>query len=288
MIAPRPSVALSRAVVTGLLSRIPGLYAFWDKRRPIGNTGSARYCRDIWALHRDLAAAALGADTFRPRAIAELGPGRSLGVCVAALLDNVSEATALDAGRYADAAETARTFRDLAAIMPEHDPARLAEIDAAVRALDRAPGISPLFYRAPWTDPTVCAESSLDLILSHSVMEHVNDPAAVYAACYRWLRPGGIMSHRIDHSAHGITERWNGHYDIPPWLWRLIVGNRPFLLNRWSPSAHLAAIRDAGFRVAANTTFVVETAPSRFTESSTFPGTDRTVKTTTVVAAKPE
>jgi SAM-dependent methyltransferase len=34
-------------------------------------------------------------------------------------------------------------------------------------------------------------DECVDLIMSRSVMEHVTDPAAVYAECYRVLRPGG-------------------------------------------------------------------------------------------------
>ena len=36
---------------------------------------------------------------------------------------------------------------------------------------------------------------------------------------------------------------------IPGWLWRLIVGRRPYLINRAPPSEHLRLLRAAGFEI---------------------------------------
>ncbi len=64
-----------------------------------------------------------------------------------------------------------------------------------------------------------------------------------------WLKPGGIISHKIDHSSHAITKSWNGHYAIPDPVWSLIVGGRPYLLNRMTPKQHREAIENVGFEI---------------------------------------
>ena len=38
------------------------------------------------------------------------------------------------------------------------------------------------------------------------------NPEEVYKSLYKLLKRGGVMSHKIDHSSHGITKSWNGHY----------------------------------------------------------------------------
>ena len=89
-----------RSILTGVLSFIPGLYKWWDKRRPMGNTISSRYCQSIWRMH--LKNYQEEAGLCIPESVAELGPGASLGACVASLLDGVKHAVAVDAGYYAD------------------------------------------------------------------------------------------------------------------------------------------------------------------------------------------
>lgn len=87
-----------RSLISGLASFIPGLYAWWDRRRAIGNTQSVDYCESIWKRHGENYTKATGINI--PNAIAELGPGATLGVCMTALLQGVNQAHALDAGYY--------------------------------------------------------------------------------------------------------------------------------------------------------------------------------------------
>jgi len=177
-----------------------------------------------------------------PRNIGELGPGATLGTCIAALLDGVESASAFDAGNYASTDENLRLLAELSDGAP-NDMIRLSIGNAGIRAS------GSLRYVAPWSDPSICAADSLDLIFSHSVMEHVADPASTYTACHRWLKPGGVLSHKIDHSSHGITREWNGHYFLSDSLWSIIYGNRPCLLNRMRPGQHSVPIRRLAARM---------------------------------------
>jgi hypothetical protein len=89
----------------------------------------------------------------------------------------------------------------------------------------------------------------VDLVLSQAVLEHVDDLDKTYDAFVQWLRPGGYMSHEIDFRSHGLTKPWNGHWEYPDLVWKVIVGNRPYLINRQPCSAHVAMMRERGFRV---------------------------------------
>lgn len=272
--------ARPRAIVTGLLSWWPGLFDWWDKRRPMGNTASAAYSRGVWRHH---AANAGLAGVTRPRAVGELGPGASLGACIAALLDGVDRAVGLDAGQYADPALNQRVLTDLLdADGRAPDPALREAVAAA------GPDELVLRYAAPWTDPDICPAGSLDIVFSHSVMEHVSDPALTYAACAQWLRPGGVMSHKIDHSSHGLTHSWNGHYGLSPFVWALIYGRRPYLLNRMRPKAHLALIRAAGFEILPESRFVVDDngRQSEIGLNEPWPD-DLLIRTSDIIARKP-
>jgi hypothetical protein len=219
-----------------------------------------------------------------PNALGELGPGATLGGCIAALLDGVPQAVALDAGHYATQEANLRILDELGRNGETVvSPSGLHE---AVAQAGRS-GESALRYAAPWNDPAVCPADSLDLILSHSVMEHVSNPAATYRACYLWLKPHGVMSHKIDHSSHGITRSWNGHYTLPGPLWKLILGKRPYLLNRRRPRQHLADMQAAGFEILPESSFVIEEdGAQRTITGAELPVDDRFVRTSTVLARK--
>jgi hypothetical protein len=235
-----------RPIATGILSNIPGLFSWWDRRRPMGNTSSATYARGVWRFHLENYKKFV--DDRTPRVVAEFGPGATLGTCIAALCDGVDNAIALDVCPYASDASI--NLGVLEELIPDSnrvlDHSLLAE---AVMRVGSKQSETLLKYVAPWTDLNILPRNFVELIFSHSVMEHMTKPLEAYRACFHWLKPGGIMSHKIDHSSHAITKSWNGHYAIPNKLWSVIVGGRPYLLNRMTPSQHRFAIERAGFQV---------------------------------------
>ncbi len=222
-----------------------------------------------------------------PATVAEIGPGDSLGVGLAALLSGAERYMALDTIRYAEAGrngsvldELIRLFRERAPIpdetefpdvmprlstyrFPEHlfprgaldrslRPERVDRIRRALLApADANGGGGCILYAAPWTDPKIIESDAADLIVSQAVLEHVEDLDGTYRAMHRWLRPGGRMSHVIDFSSHGLTRVWNGHWGLPETAWRLIKGKRPYLINRQPLSAHLRHLDRLGFTTLA-------------------------------------
>jgi len=64
-----------------------------------------------------------------------------------------------------------------------------------------------------------------------------------------WLKPNGWISHQIDFTSHYLAKEWNDHWTYPDWMWKIIVGRRPFLVNRQPCSFHLQSLRASGFEV---------------------------------------
>ena len=246
-----------------------------------GGTDQARYCYSVWLRH--LASAAANGLNCAPEAVAELGPGNSLGIGLAAILSGAERYYAFDLVAHASVErnlavvdELAELFRTRADIpdssefpqvgptledyrFPAHllteerltralDPARLDRIKESLRnCADRR---SMVQYRAPWSSRDVVEHQSLDVVFSQATLEHVDDLTDVYRTMYLWLKPGGYISHQIDFKCHGCAEEWNGHWTYSDFMWKLVRGKDVWLINRQSYSTHLALMKSCGFRIA--------------------------------------
>lgn len=256
-----------RALATGLASFVPGVVRLMN--RGSGGTGSARYCYSVWLRHL-VKASASGLPT-RPECVAELGPGDSIGIGLAAVLSGVDQYIALDVKAHANVLRNLELFDQLVALfrsgapipdeqefprvqprLPEYGfplhvltPARLSaslsepRIQAIRAAILGEPSSIVVTYRAPWTDPSVVRAGSVDFLFSQAVLEHVEGLDATYRAMREWLRPGAHMSHSVDFSSHDLTRSWNGHWMLGDTEWRLVRGTRPYLINREPLSRHL-------------------------------------------------
>jgi SAM-dependent methyltransferase len=264
-----------KALLSGLSTYIPG----YDYMRPTGGTGSARYCYSVWLRHLILGRTN-GLYSGVPEVAAELGPGDSIGIGLAALLSGVQKYRALDIVRYSDLAENLEVFDELVGLfrrrepvpgeeefpllMPRLssyafpaelldetwlqnalDPQRVQQLRAALSSAGDEQ--SPILYAAPWKDPSLITDQSVDLIYSQAVLEHVDDLPGVYRAMRRWLKPGGAMSHQIDFQCHGKADTWNGHWTYSDFAWKVVVGRRAYLLNREPHSVHLRLLHESGF-----------------------------------------
>jgi hypothetical protein len=261
-------------ILRGALTLVPGIERFAPKIGiGTGGTNSATYCYGVWMKHLHM----LHRNGVRavPGTMAELGPGDSLGIGLAAMLSGVDQYYALDVVDHMAGGANLAIFDELVDLyrrrsgcprkgfvqytegngdhpFPSHilDDARMERalaperVAAIRRVLEGNPAPASalgIHFMVPWHDAGVMREGSIDLLLSHSVLEHVVDLEATYAAMRRWLRPGGWMSHQIDFKSHGLAGKWNGYRAYPEALWKLVLGSRPFLLNRepWSTHARL-------------------------------------------------
>lgn len=264
------------SIVRGTLTFIPGI------RRIVpgigvgtGGTDSAAYCYGVWLKHLTL----LHANGMKemPRTIAELGPGDSLGIGLAAMLSGVDHYCALDVVRHAQDGRDLAIFDELVDLFrqraprptrgwPDFDahldedlfpggilnegvlaralaPERIENLRALVQGRTAETDVS-IRYMVPWDDDGVIEPATVDLIISHSVLEHVVDLKKTYRAMHAWLKPGAWMSHQIDFTSHGLAREWNGHRQYPELIWKLVEGNRPYLLNRQPYSTHQRLLQE--------------------------------------------
>jgi hypothetical protein len=275
----RPPLPI-RHMAIGLASCIPGIYRV-VRRKGTGNMDSAAYCYGVWLKHLTFLSELTGPRV--PRCVAEVGPGDSLGVGIAALLSGADRYFAFDVHRYATDELTLALFDQLVALFqgraprPERgwpdfdgllspdlfphavlDDRRLAETLRperleAIRAALRRPGVPAdgilVEYRVPWDSRNPADADSVDLVLSHSCLEHVVDVPSVINALAHWLAPGAWMSHQVDFSSHALASTWNGHWAYGDAVWRVIMGKRPFLINRATAGFVLDSIRACGFEL---------------------------------------
>lgn len=270
-----------RALATGLVSFVPGMRRLMN--RASGGTDSSRYCYAVWMRH--LVRAATAGVPPDPGCVAELGPGDSLGVGIAAILSGARRYIALDAKAHANRPRNLEVFEELvdlfgarAAIpddqeLPAVQPkladyrfpkqlltesrladslaaSRLRELRAAVQRGrgDGSDGIG-IEYIAPWNDPAVIRKASVDFLFSQAVLEHIDDVDGAYRAMRVWMRLDGYMSHTVDFRSHDLTRSWNGHWALGDRAWRIVRGRRSYLINREPLSFHLALLTKYRFEV---------------------------------------
>jgi SAM-dependent methyltransferase len=282
-------MAHARRILFNLITFVPGADALPPvqahlRRRSRGAEAakSARYCYSVWLRHLVMAAEnGLATDA---RVVAELGPGASLGAGLAALLCGAEQYYAFDVVEHTETQRNLSVFDDMVELLRARTPipdekefplvcprlksyafphallteARLesALTDTRVarirRSLEdvRSPG-SMIQYRAPWTGDKVLQAESVDLVFSQAVFEHVDDLQMAYQAMWRWLRPGGFVSHTIDFRSHGWSGDWDGHWRLSDLQWALVRGKDVWSINREPWSTHERLLTSQGFRVVA-------------------------------------
>lgn len=266
-------------VARGLLTYVPAISDLLPSKSE-GHTASASYCYGVWMKHLTMLSA--HGLTNIPNTIAELGPGETLGVGLCGLLSGADHYFGLDVVAHANTESNLPVFKELVTMFRERAPnpdkgwpdftsyldarrfpGHMLGEDVLTRALQpqrieairhaltqpQAPNSVTIAYKAPWSDPRVVSAGSVDLIVSHSVLEHVVDLPGAYHALYQWLKPGGWMSHQIDLKSHGLTKSWNGFRACSESIWKLAVGRRPYMINRQPASVHLRLMQEAGFRL---------------------------------------
>jgi len=231
-----------------------------------------------------------GANPY-PKIIAELGPGDSLGIGLAALISGCDKYFALDVVEHANAERNSRIFGELITLfenrtpIPGHDefpklkpyleeyafPAdilddnrlkhalensRIEEIRDSISDLQRKDSL--IEYRVPWYEASILEKESADMIYSQAVLEHVDDLRGTYRSMYSWLKSTGYISHQIDFKCHGTADEWNGHWVYSDCMWTLMRGKRPYLINREPHSTHIATMMEEGFRVICDKTIESE------------------------------
>lgn len=213
----------------------------------------------------------------------ELGPGESVGVGLAALMSGASRYFAIDVVKHASTGLNLRIFQELVELFkrgedipgdtefPYMEPKlgkytfprsildgdwmefclsdeRIRSISDALMHPSPADLIS-ISYISPAYADSIIGSNSVGMIISQAVMEHVDNLEGAYRSMYAWLRSEGIMSHQIDFKSHHLSEYWNGHWTFSDLVWKLIKGQKSYLLNREPFSTHIKLQHKVGFKI---------------------------------------
>ncbi len=262
-----------KALLKGLLTFVPGATRILDKKKEKSrHSGSqAEFCYALWlSMLRQFEE-----NGIQPKLdfVGEIGTGGSLGVGICALLTGSQRYCALEIGQSFDKKLNLNILDDLILLFQNRSkiPDNFQQLNIKAKNLDFPDHlIEPTFLNNDliaeirndiengyttqkrisivknWeSQPSL----NLDFIFSRAVMEHVTDPAAVYSAAAKHLSLDSFMLHDIEFHSHGLTIKIDGHYQIHPFLWKIIVGKRPFFLNRWQLPDHLNAMKRNGFEI---------------------------------------
>jgi hypothetical protein len=283
-------MASIKRLIFNMVTFIPGVLLIPTVKRHVaarstgtGGTGSARYCYSVWLRH--LVMAARNDLNTNPKAVAELGPGDSLGIGLAALLSGADQYYAFDLVEHTNLQRNLGVFDELVTLLsnradipaddefPSVGPKlekydfpiyilsdeRLAKSLAPARVsalreqLQNTSSVrSAIQYKAPWLETDSIQPGSVDMILSQAVLEHVDELQTAYRIMAQWLKPGAFISHAIDFKSHGWTDEWNGHWLCSDLMWRIVRGPDPWLINRQPYSVHRSLMAQSGFRVVCD------------------------------------
>jgi SAM-dependent methyltransferase len=290
-----------KPLMRGLISYVPGANSI-PKLREHDPKKAARYGYSVWLRHL-VTAHENGVQTV-PRIIAEIGPGDSLGTGLAAILSGAEKYFALDVVPYVKNRQNVEVFDELVSLfraqkrIPDNNewPRMTPELssysfpndllpedfinecssvervghirDELLRLDDTCASGEAVQYFAPWTSSDIESES-VDMVISQAVMEHTDNLDKAYEASYRWLKKGGLMSHQIDFSCHEEAKKWNGHWAYSDLMWKLIRGNRPYLINREPCSTHINYLTSYDFKIIHETRNIDEVSGIEASKLST-------------------
>ena len=288
-----------KQLLKGMATFIPGVYSAFS-HKGTGGTESGRYCYSVWLRHLVMAHAA-GRLTTNPETVAELGPGDSIGIGLAALISGAGKYYALDIVRYANLQRNVKVFAELVELFrdkenipgddefPDIIP-RLSSytfpediltadrlnaglengrLEVIRRSIQNEGSLESMIqYMVPWHDSNIVENESVDLIFSQAALEHIEDMGFAYEKMFSWLKSGGYMSHSIDYKCHGSADEWNGHWTYSDFIWKLIKGKRPYLINRLPHSEHLRLMNETGFKIVND---VTDQLPSRISREDIAP-----------------
>jgi len=270
-----------KPLLYGMATFVPGINNY--RAKGTGGTDSARYCYSIWLRH--LVMAKSNGLNACPKIVAELGPGDSLGIGLAALISGCDKYFAFDVVEHASAERNIRIFDELVTLFesrenipgddefPNAKPyldlydfpvdildenklqlalekSRIEKIRESIANLQRKDSL--IEYKVPWYGASILEKESVDMIYSQAVLEHVDDLRDAYKSMRLWLKATGYISHQIDFKCHGTADDWNGHWVYSDFMWKLIRGKRPYLLNREPHSTHTNILLEEGYRIVCD------------------------------------
>ena len=309
--------------MTGFLSLVPPVYMAYKKRdfrRRSARGAQAAFCYNSFLRHLiHLRESGFGR---RISIIAEVGPGASIGVGLAALIFGAKRYYAFDKVAFADLDCSLSLFDELVGMFRSQMPLATEDVFPETRIPIKSPEFPAhlcllgnlaasladnrlsrirqslvrgtndfVSYVAPWTSVTRDDVEPIHLLMAHDVMEHVDELDDTYRRLAQFLAPGAAFSNHIDFKCHNLFKNWDDHWYASEWQWKLIRGRKPVLLNRMPYSAHEQFLVRAGFSICRSTKVFAAPSYSGVEPSGiggiVFQEEDRSIQRAHVVAELP-
>jgi SAM-dependent methyltransferase len=181
--------------------------------------------------------------------VLEYGPGDTPGVGLLMLAHGAESVTCVD--RFPMYTNLPRTVEVMELIMSGLDGnSRWRAENAFVRRGDPGSGFVRERLRYKIRPSGLSGlHGSVDLIISRSVLEHVNDLQATFVDMKSALRDDGIAIHKVDLRSHGLHRQ--NPLDFLTWspsMWRLMHCNKGYV-NRWRLNTYRDIAAEKGFNV---------------------------------------
>jgi SAM-dependent methyltransferase len=243
----------------------------WPGRGSLGLDGDVGAALDaLEAMAPLLSGMAPGAGAM----IVELGPGRAPEVTGAFVLAGADEAIGLDVALQVPADATAAgRYRELADALARGEApmfSRAVGLDGATMKARLAaltecwPARFEIYDGVHIPLPT----SSVDLVLSNAVLEHVRQPRELVFEMHRVLKPGGVAVHVIDlrdhlhiRDANEVEGDWLEALRHSDRAFRAMFFNRSTYINRLRARDWRMVFEMAGFEIARWTARTLELPP---------------------------
>ncbi len=198
-----------------VLSRLPVRYGLWRRLGLFrhGRMDRIDYALKIFLLHVQRA---FPAGLPRGASVLELGPGDSIASALIAAGHGAGQIWLVDAGDFASKDVT--LYKALAEHLKRLGIA-VPDLSACVHFEDVLTACRARYLIGGLASFEQIADRSVDLIWSHSVLEHIRKAELedMLAAMYRVLRPGGQASHNVDYQDH--LDHALNNLRFPHWLW---------------------------------------------------------------------
>lgn len=150
--------------------------------------------------------------------LAELGPGDQAGVACLFVANGIERADLADRFYSMRDHEKQKIIHD--ALQEKHPKVPSMNNDGTIEGIHR-------FYGAEASgEKFFKTHSHYDVIISRSVLEHVDEPEAVLENMYKALKPNGLLIHKVDLRDHGMMTPYSqdiSYLGIPKWLYTAMV-----------------------------------------------------------------
>ncbi|WP_431137540.1 methyltransferase domain-containing protein [Psychroserpens mesophilus] len=240
--------------------------------------GNSLYCYRVWMKHLKYWSRV---NDKVPQVVVEFGPGKSLGVGLSALLSGSEKLFALEKNQYWNIENNVKVFDELVELFKaetktetisskfDETPNKTLDFPSDILTKlhlsdclkeERINNIrkelfdpfnqenSYVISLIPWEKTNVIQENTVDYIISHTVLQHIDNLPFAYTAMNRWLKPGGCISHKIDFKSMNRTKLWNEHWTLSKLEWDIVTG-QSFVINRAPLSSHLKLIEANNFKI---------------------------------------